>query len=227
MSSCEVILPTTTIHVPEGGWTLASFRAWAHSDECPEQARVTFLDGKVSIDMSPEEFQHHTHVKSEIARALMNLNRETRQGVYVGDGVLMTNVDAEVSTVPDGCFVLATTLRSGRARLVPRAGASDEFIEVEGTPDIVIEIVSKSSTRKDTERLLEKYHQAGIPEYWLVQPRGARIDFKILRSDRDGYESAAGRGGWQASRVLERQFRLRRERNELGLWEYTLDVRAK
>lgn len=225
MSSCEIILPQATILIPEGGWTLASFRAWVHSDECPERARVTYLDGKVSIDMSPEEVEHHTQVKDEIATVFRTLNRQRRLGKFYGDGLLVTNVKAELSTVPDGTFILANTLQSGRVRLIQREGTEGEITELVGTPDIVIEVVSKSSTRKDTERLLEKYHRAGIPEYWLVQPHGARVDFKILNFGRTGYERTAGRGGWQASRVLDRQFRLRRERDDLGLWEYTLDVR--
>jgi Uma2 family endonuclease len=37
-------------------------------------------------------------------------------------------------------------------------------MELEGTPDWVLEVVSQSSVAKDTKWLRESYHKAGIPE---------------------------------------------------------------
>jgi Uma2 family endonuclease len=223
MNSCEIILPEQTIRMPGGKWSLADFREWANSDDCPEQARVTFAGNEVLIDMSPEEVEHHTQVKDEIARVLLTLNRRHHLGKFYGDGLLVTHVEAELSTVPDGTFVLRETLESGRARLVPRRERAGEYIELEGTPDIVIEIVSKASLQKDTRLLLDLYHRAGIAEYWLVSTRGAKIDFQILKHRAGGYTVTKGRGGWQRSDVLNRRFRLSRQRDTLGLHEYTLD----
>jgi Uma2 family endonuclease len=224
MSSCEIILSEQTIRMPGGPWTLASFQDWASSDDCPEQARVTYAGDAVLIDMRPEEVEHHTQVKDEIARVLLTLNRQHRLGKFYGDGLLVTHVEAELSTVPDGTFVLRDTLLSGRARLVPRRESTGEFIELEGTPDIVIEIVSKTSLQKDTLLLRDRYHRAGIAEYWLVSTRAARIDFQILRHRPGGYLASKGRGGWQRSDVLGRRFRLSRQRDTLGLYEDTLDL---
>src|SRR5205823_171819 len=105
-------------------------------------------------------------VKSEIGRVLGNLNKKRKLGEFYADGALLTNVEANLSTEPDATFIRWESLETGRVRLVPREGEQGQFIEVEGTPDWVMEVVSKSSVAKDTRRLREQYHRAGIREYW-------------------------------------------------------------
>ncbi len=39
-----------------------------------------------------------------------------------------------------------------------------------GTPDFVIEILSKSSTKRDQEIKFDLYEEYGVPEYWIVNP---------------------------------------------------------
>lgn len=41
----------------------------------------------------------------------------------------------------------------------------------EGAPDLVVEIISPSSVREDKVRKFDEYEQAGVPEYWLIDPR--------------------------------------------------------
>ena len=213
------------IRIPVAATTLAGFRAWATSAEFPRGLRATFLGDEIILDMSPEEIQTHIIVKNEIARVLSNLCKESRRGIYFADGTLISNEAAGLSNEPDGTFVTRASLRAGRVRLIPREGLPGQFMEIEGSPDWVLEIVSRWSVRKDTEELRAKYHLAGIPEYWLVDARGEDIDFLILSRRRDGYAATrAAHGGWQRSKVFGRQFRLVREPDVAGLWDYTLEV---
>jgi Uma2 family endonuclease len=55
-----------------------------------------------------------------------------------------------------------------------------DYIEILGSPDLVVEIVSDSSVRKDTTLLRDAYWKAGVREYWLFDARGAEIRFDIL-----------------------------------------------
>ena len=41
---------------------------------------------------------------------------------------------------------------------------------IEGTPDLVVEVVSKSTERKDRREKLETYAKYGVKEYWIVDP---------------------------------------------------------
>ena len=98
--------------------------------------------------------------------------------------------------------------------------------ELEGTPDWVLEVVSKSSVTKDTQLLRGRYFRAGIPEYWLVNARGKEIDFQILIRGGTDYIPSATVGDWQRSRVFLRKFRLMRRRGRMNFWEYTLRVKS-
>ena len=61
--------------------------------------------------------------------------------------------EANLATVPDGLFVKWETSISGRVRFVPRNDADGEYVEIQGSPDLVLEAVSFSSVKKDTEEL--------------------------------------------------------------------------
>ena len=52
-------------------------------------------------------------------------------------------------------------------------------------PDFVCEIVSESNAHVDTVKKLRLYHQAGLPYYWLVDPRDATLT--VMRHSPDGY----------------------------------------
>jgi Uma2 family endonuclease len=213
-----------SVRIPASAATLAGFRAWATSADFPEHVRAAFIDGEIYLDMSNEEPQTHISVKTEVIRVLSTLARDLKQGMFYADGLLVTNAAAGVSNNPDSTFVSWESLDTGRARLVPRQGEQGQYTELEGTPDWVLEIVSDSSVQKDTQRLREAYHRAGIREYWLIDARGEAIVFQILHWRKTGYAAAPSQGGWQRSRVFGRSFRLVREQGRRGLWTYTLEV---
>lgn len=95
-----------TIHVPVWVTDLESFRRWVRSDEVPESLPMFFLNGEVWIDMSKEQLFSHGRLKGEIARVLSNIAKERRSGVVFPDGVLLTNVAADLSGNPDLTYVL-------------------------------------------------------------------------------------------------------------------------
>jgi len=53
-----------------------------------------------------------------------------------------------------------------------------------GAPDIVIEILSPSTARFDLLIKFQKYLDAGVPEYWVVDPESKTVDKFILKNDR-------------------------------------------
>ena len=115
-------------------------------------------------------------------------------------------------------------LTEERVRTVPTKDEED-FIELEGTPDWVLEIISPSSRTKDTVKLRQRYHQAGIPEYWLIDARGDDLVFEILRREAAEYRAVARKGGWLKSRVFGKQFRLLRTKDRLGNPAFRLEMK--
>lgn len=206
--------------------TLGQFREWATSDEFPESLPVHFVEQEVYLDMSNEELATYVLAKGEIQRVVANLNVELDLGKFFPDGALVTNIKARVSNNPDAALLTWETLKAKRARLVPRKRAKDQFREIEGSPDWVLEVVSMSSVQKDTVKLRRAYHRGEIREYWLVDARGAEITFQILLWRKRGYVTAPSREGWQYSELFGRWFRFARKRDRLGFWAYQLEVKA-
>ncbi len=201
------------LHVPRQAHTLSGFRAWVLSDEFPEKLKVTFLNGEVYLDMSKEEIRTHALVKTEVTRVLANLIQELDLGDLYINGVLVTNIEAKVSNNPDAVAVFWPSLESGQVRYLSR---NNREMEIVGTPDWVLEIVSDSSVVKDTQQLRQTYHQAGIREYWLIDARGPAISFQVLHWRQKGYAAAINQDGWVRSRVFGRLFRLRRQTDRRG-----------
>lgn len=127
------------------------------------------------------------------------------------------------SCQPDGAFFFLETLRSGKIRLQP--GKKEGFLELVGTPEMTLEIVSTSSIDKDYDDLKELYWRAGIQEYWLVDVRGDRLVFDIFRHGTNGYVATRKQSGWLKSTVFGKTFRLTRNKDELGNPEFSLEVR--
>ncbi len=213
------------VHIPATAFNLAGFRDWVLSSAFPEHVRATFLDGEIFLDMSNEDPILHVAVKTEVILGLGPIVRAKKLGRLLSDGALVSNEDANVSNNPDASFLSKKSLRSGKVRVIERPDQPGQYLEIVGTPDWVLEVISNSSVVKDTERLRLAYHRAGISEYWLIDARGEEIIFTILLWRKSGYVAAPMKDGWQKSKVFGREFRLTRQQDEFGLWDYTLEMR--
>ena len=183
------------LQIPPGVHTLAGFRRWLLSDEFPEKLKAHFIQGNIYLDMSQEAIQTHVLVKKAVYQTLPNLIDDADLGEFYTDGILLTNKRARIANKPDGLAVLWETIESERVRFLARQGVE---LEIQGTPDWIMEIVSKSSVTKDKKQLRKAYHKAGIPEYWLIDARGEEILFHILHWRSSGYTAAPGQG-WLAA----------------------------
>jgi len=216
------IIIEETVRIPDGVTDLASFRHWAYSDDFPTKGRISFLNGEVWVDMSPENLFSHNQVKGEFASVLATLVKSKRLGRYFHDRTLLSHIVAGLSTEPDGLFISYATLNSGRINLV---GEVEDSIELEGSPDMVLEVLSKTSTKKDMVVLRDLYWRAGITEYWLADARRKNLRFEILKYTDQGYIPVEQSSGWQESKVFGKSFKLTAGEDESGYPEYTLSVR--
>jgi Uma2 family endonuclease len=216
------VLDSKSVSIPLWIQDLESFRRWAHSEEFPDSGQICYLNGEVWVDMSKEQFTHN-QLKGEFGSVLMPLVKRMRSGRYFPDGYLFSNAAANLSTNPDGMFASMESLRLGRVRLME--GAEGGFTELQGTPDMVLEIVSPSSVHKDTVVLLDLYWQAGIAEYWLVSVRGESLQFDILHRGATRYIATRRQAGWVKSHVFGKSFRLTEQADALGHPQYTLETR--
>ena len=220
---CTVVVAgEPELRVPEDVIDLESFRRWVYSDDFPEKRRVAFLQGEIWVDMKAERLQSHSRLKLTYHTVLNGIIEAEELGLFLPDGALWTNNVADVSNIPDGMFLSWDALESGRVRYV---GDKDDAIEVDGSPDMVMEVVGRSSVHKDNVTLMKIYWAAGVKEYWLVDARGQIPEFKILVRGLRGLRDAPSKAGWHRSAVFDREFKLVRRTGRLGHAAYELKVR--
>ncbi len=124
--------------------------------ELPEDGRSELIDG-VLYDMASPSFVHQhllSRIFSQISRFIEGRN---------GDCLPMTSpvdvrLDCDERTVvqPD---ILILCDRSKICRW-----------GILGAPDFCLEIVSETTRRRDYTKKLQKYVDAGVKEYWIVDP---------------------------------------------------------
>jgi Uma2 family endonuclease len=223
-----VVIEEEDLRVPAASHTLGGFRQWVHSGRFPERGRIDFLAGDVEVDMSPEDLFTHSSPKTEIAALLHRLVVEPDLGSVFIDRGRVTSLVADLSAEPDAVVLLWSSLEDGRARLVPAATEKPgRFVEIEGAPDLVVEIVSDSSKGKDLRRLPPLYARAGIPELWLVDARGEDLSFTVHALAGGSYQpQRADPEGWIASPTLGTSLRFTREPGRFHSWRYRLEHRG-
>ena len=216
------------VEIPLTIRSLAEFRRWALSDDFPETGRIDYLGDRIEVDLQPEDLFCHGTLKGEIFGVLYQRVKQGGLGHLQTGSTRVSCPEADLSVEPDIVFVSYDTLNSGRARLVP--GATHEpgrYVELEGPPDLVVEIVSDSSVTKDTRRLPAAYFRAGVPEFWLADARKDPVVFLVHRPGQSGYEPVEpDPEGFQPSAVFACSFRLDARRDPKGHWAFDLREKA-
>jgi Uma2 family endonuclease len=73
---------------------------------------------------------------------------------------------------------------------------------IEGTPDLIVEILSPSNWLYDRREKMRVYQEAGVPEYWIVDPRAETVEIFVLERDVYRLTGQYSREAVASSRVL-------------------------
>jgi Uma2 family endonuclease len=68
---------------------------------------------------------------------------------------------------------------------------------VEGPPDLVVEILSPATARRDRVLKRGRYARFGVAEYWIVDLDALRVEVYRLQEDGDPLRIVADRLAWQ------------------------------
>ena len=213
------------LQMPLNIGSLVEFRRWVGTAEFPSTGRIDFLPHRIEVDMSPEDIYCHGRIKARISAKLDQLADQLGLGDVFVDGTRVVVPAAEMSVEPDVILVTHASIDEGRVSLVPSASHKPgRYIEFEGPPDLIVEIVSDGSEEKDLYRLPLVYYTAGVREYWLVDARGEELVFQINKRGESAFVlQPLDADGFQTSDVFGRRFRLDRSRNRIGNWHYVLN----
>jgi Uma2 family endonuclease len=118
--------------------------------------RYEVLDGELYVSASP--VPRHQIVSRNLGFALYDHIRSRALGQLLFAPVDVI-LDQHTIAVPDIVFI--STAR--RAIISERA--------IEGPPDLLVEILSPSTARRDQTLKARLYAAFGVPHYWIVDPR--------------------------------------------------------
>jgi Uma2 family endonuclease len=228
MARRHAIIFEENFRIPEDAFTFEGFQRWVDSRQFPETGRVDYLEGDVEVDMSPEDLFTHGAPKTAITSKLYILIEEAGLGNVFTDSTRLRSRFADLSVEPDVVVMFRDSLAAGKVRLSPasRRKGPGRFSGLEGA-DLVVEIVSDGSVKKDTQRLPPLYARSGIPELWIVDTRGEDLRFEVHSLHKGRYETLQpDTDGWIRSPRLGRVFRLiRLQQRDLGTCSFRLEDR--
>jgi Uma2 family endonuclease len=130
----------------------------------PEDKRYEILDGDLYVVAAPNI--RHQSVSFNLEVALFQHIRDKGLGrvLHAPCDVVLS---AENVVQPDILFI-----RKERLGIIGEAN-------LQGPPDIAVEILSEPSWRKDLEVKKKIYARFGVPEYWIVDPEAETVEVLV------------------------------------------------
>jgi Uma2 family endonuclease len=107
-----------------------------------------------------------SRIAMRIGRLLGNVVEPQNLGVITGEGGTL-KLDLNLVRIPDVCFVSWERLPGGEM--------PDEPVPLL-IPDLVVEVISRSNTRKEMEEKLREYFEKGVRLVWFVRPKSRVVD---------------------------------------------------
>lgn len=136
---------------------------WRDAQTMPEDGnRYEVIGGELLV--SPPPKLTHQWVVTRLLAALEDLLVKPGLGYVFPAPVGVEFPDTDEGVQPDLVFVRAERLN------ILREDA------IQGAPDLVIEILSPSTARRDRTVKLEFYRRRGIAEYWIVDLEAKQVE---------------------------------------------------
>lgn len=139
----------------QGDYTLEDYLA------LPDERRAELIDG-VIFDMSAPTAIHQL-ISAQLSVIFANYIRKNKGSCIPATAPFDVQLDCDNKTIvqPD-VMIICDRNKLNRQRLF-------------GAPDLIVEILSPSTRKKDSYLKLHKYSNAGVREYWIVDPDKKRV----------------------------------------------------
>lgn len=151
--------------------------------------RYELIGGEITEVPSPT--RPHQRLLAFLHAMVFNYVLEHRLGEAYFAAVDVRLSDHDV-VEPDLVF-----LRQDRLHLYNQRG------DIQGAPDLVVEVISPSSEKTDPGVKMALYARSGIPEYWLVNPATKQFQGFVLREGQNHYVEVPPVAGRYRSTVIE------------------------
>jgi Uma2 family endonuclease len=162
MTPAPVLTKESSIKFPEQGeWTYADFQ------NLPDDGkRYEIINGVLYVTNTPS--YAHQYISAFLFNALFAFVISNKLGIVLSAPfeVIMGGIATPIQ--PDILFINADNQ--------PQLGDKN-FV---GVPDLVVEVLSPSTFRKDQRDKLDAYELAGVKEYWIADPKTRSIIVYML-----------------------------------------------
>lgn len=146
-------------------YTFADCLTW------PENERIELIDGEAVMMSLPSTV--HQKISGELFRQLANFLEGKNCEVFSAPfGVRLFEKDGDSPENVDTMVEPDISVICDRDKL-DRHGCK-------GAPDLIVEILSPSTQRRDRLIKLELYQRAGVREYWLVSPEEQTVQVLLF-----------------------------------------------
>jgi Uma2 family endonuclease len=154
-----------------------------------EDTHAEWVDGEVILTMPPKD--RHQDIVLFLASLLRILLDLTGTGKVRTAPLEVYLPKRPASREPDIVVVLEENLRNlGEERFT-------------GAPDLLVEVISEDSVRRDRVEKFLEYEREGVREYWLVDSRPAHYDVEAFALEASVYTPiGVDHEGWLQSLVL-------------------------
>jgi len=141
-------------------FTQKEFRRWVERRPRADINRYELIQGR--IVMTPPAGQAHASIEATLAHRLREHVTGNALGTVFGSSAGY-DLPSGDTVEPDLSFVSKERMARG-----PRTGP-DQFLRV--VPNLVVEILSPSTSRRDRTEKKDIYERNRVDEYWIVDPR--------------------------------------------------------
>ncbi|QBQ55957.1 Uma2 family endonuclease [Nitrosococcus wardiae] len=167
-----------------GHWTYADYCTWS------EEERWELIAGE-AFDMSPAPSTTHQRVVFNLGLILGNFFRGRHCRV------LAAPVDVLLPRADEADGKVETVVQPDLLVVCDSTKISERFIR--GAPDLVAEVLSPATAKKDEGIKRDHYERAGVAEYWLVHPLDQTVLRYSLEAGHYGRPDVFGEGDTMAS----------------------------
>jgi len=150
-------------------YTYADYLSW------PEDVRAEIIEGSLYMKAAPSRI--HQKISIELSRQIANYLVGKDCEVYPAPFHVVLNLDDENDREQESKNVVEPDIS-----IICDSSLLDDT-GCKGTPDMIIEIISPSAGRKDKLEKFNKYEQAGLREYWIVEPQEKMVSIFTLQEN--------------------------------------------
>ncbi len=143
-----------------GHYTYGDYKKWADTE------RWELIDG-VPYNMTPAPSRRHQEISGELYVQFASYLRDKPCRVYAAP------FDVRLPEGDEADDDISNVVQPDIAVVCDRAKLDDAGCK--GSPDLIVEILSPATARKDMKEKFLLYEKRGVREYWLVDPAGKTV----------------------------------------------------